>query len=130
MRINPSILLSVCIITAMAFTTSDPAPKVEWLTPTLHEFGDVILKEAVKHEFRFRNISKEPIVIDNVRPSCGCTIPDWEEQPIAPDSVGVIKLEYDSRDLGYFKKKIKVYFSGQRKAEILYVDGWGVKLEE
>lgn len=103
--------------------------KVEWLSATTHEFGDLYHKKTAVHEYQFRNISDEPIVIDNVRPSCGCTIANWGTEPIAPDSIGIIRVEYDARDLGYFKKKVKVYFSGQRKAEILYLEGWVEKIE-
>lgn len=115
-------------LTAFAFTL-DNLSKVEWLTPATHEFGDLIHKEAATHEFLFRNISKDTITIDNVRPSCGCTLPNWEDTPVPPDSTGAIRVEYDAHDQGYFKKKIKVYFSGQRKAEILYLEGWVVKLD-
>ena len=42
--------------------------KVEWLTEDTHDFGDIPQKKPVKYDFRFRNISGEPLVIDNVRP--------------------------------------------------------------
>lgn len=97
---------------------------VEWLGPDIHEFGDVIHKEEVSHQFQFRNITDQPLVVDNVRPACGCTTPEWDIAPVLPDSIGTIRVTYDARDVGYFKKKVKVYFSGQRKAEVLYLEGW------
>ena len=97
---------------------------VTWEGATSFEMGDLIRNEPSTHEFVFRNISQQPLIIDNVRTSCGCTVPDWNEAPIAPDSLGVIEVTYDAKDVGYFKKKVKVYFSGQRKAEILFIEGW------
>ena len=97
--------------------------KVEWLTEDTHDFGDIPQKKPVKYDFRFRNISGEPLVIDNVRPSCGCTVPNWDAAVVPPDSTGAISIEYDARDLGYFYKKVKVYFHGQRRAEVLYIEG-------
>lgn len=117
------------LISVFIATPFDAESKVEWLGPTLHEFGDIYHHEPAVHRFEFRNVSKTPIIIDNARPSCGCTIPTWSEEPVLPDSVGVLEVEYDARDLGYFKKKVKVYFSGQRKAEILYLEGWTVKVD-
>ena len=100
------------------------ASKVEWLSEDTHDFGDIPQKKPARYDFRFRNISGEPLVIDNVRPSCGCTVPNWDAAAVAPDSIGAISIEYDARDLGYFNKKVKVYFHGQRKAEVLYIEGW------
>ncbi|MCO6475354.1 MAG: DUF1573 domain-containing protein [Phaeodactylibacter sp.] len=100
------------------------ASQVEWLAETTYDFGDIPHRKPAKHEFRFRNISGEPLVIDNVRPSCGCTAPGWDAAAVPPDSTGVISIEYDARDLGYFYKKIKVYFHGQRRAEVLYIEGF------
>jgi len=111
-----SILMVACLFLAGAV--------VEWEGDTSHEMGDLIRNQPATHEFVFRNVSGEPVVIDNVRTSCGCTVPEWDEVPIAPDSTGVIAVTYDARDLGYFKKKVKVYFSNQRKAEVLFIEGW------
>ncbi len=98
--------------------------KVEWLTAETHDFGDILHREPVEVSFEFKNISGEPIVIDNVRTSCGCTAADWGVAPILPDSVGLINIEFDAREPGYFHKWIKVYFSGQRKAERRFIEGF------
>lgn len=98
--------------------------KVEWSGPLEHDFGDITHREPVEHDFAFKNISGEDLIIDNVRTSCGCTVPDWDETPIPADSIGHIKVQFDARDVGYFRKKIKVYFDGQRKAEKLYIEGF------
>lgn len=97
---------------------------VEWLGDTTYDFGDIAHKESVVHEFEFRNQSSAPLTIDNVRTSCGCTVPDWSEAPILPDSTSTIRVEYDARDTGWFRKYIKVYFNSQRKAEKLYIEGY------
>ncbi len=99
-------------------------PSVEWLSETTYDFGDIAHRESVTHEFAFRNTSDAPITIDNVRTSCGCTVPNWAERPVLPDSIGQISVEYDARDTGWFRKYIKVYFSNQRRAEKLYIEGF------
>ena len=106
-----------------------PDRVVEWVSETEHDFGDMLHNEAQSVDFVFKNISDQAIVIDNVRPQCGCTAPDWDNTPIPPDSTGVIKITYDAYKGGYFRKKVKVFFSGQRKAEKLYVSGYVEKEE-
>jgi len=96
----------------------------EWDTPLEHDFGDIQQHRPVTHNFVLHNISDEPFLIDNVRTACGCTAPDWTFEPIEPGSYSTIKVTYDAKKAGYFKKKIKVYVSCQRKAEILAIEGW------
>jgi|APTNR8051073442_1049403.scaffolds.fasta_scaffold08165_2 hypothetical protein len=105
------------------WTTPDAVAKVEWLSPVEHDFGVLQHRKPSTHEFRFRNTSGEPLTVDNVRASCGCTVPDWSYEPVLPDSVGVISVEYDARDIGYFYKKLKVYLHGQKKPELLVIEG-------
>ena len=97
---------------------------VSWSGPMTHDFGDLEYQKSVKHDFEFKNVSGEAFVIDNVRTSCGCTAPDWTNAPILPDSTAVISIEFDARKQGYFRKWIRVYFSNQRKAERLYIEGF------
>lgn len=98
-----------------------------WLSPTEHDFGDIPFKEPAYHTFQFKNTSDAPLVIDNIRPGCGCTAVDWEETLIEPDSVGLIQANYNANVKGYFRKSIKVYFHGQRKAEKLWLEGYVIE---
>ena len=97
---------------------------MEWLTPTSHDFGDLKRDVPVQVEFRFKNISGEPLLIDNVRTSCDCTAPDWQEEIIPPGEEGFIRIEFNAKKQGYFYKKITAWFSGQRKAEKLSIEGY------
>lgn len=79
-------------------------------TEKAHDFGSV--KEDGGHvttEFSFLNNSGRPIRIINVRPSCGCTTPDWTREVIEPGKNGIIKASFDPRGkVGYFNKSITV----------------------
>jgi hypothetical protein len=97
---------------------------VEWISPTTHDFGDLKRGKPVTHDFRFKNTGSEPLTIDNVRSTCGCTATEWSEEVVPAGEEGVIKIEYDAKKEGYFYKKITVFFSGQRKPEKLYVEGY------
>lgn len=99
-------------------------PVVEWTTPMDHDLGDIELEKPVTVQFQYINISDKAITIDNVRPTCGCTAPTWTDAPIEPDSIGTIEIEYSASQPGYFRKKIKVFFNAQQKAERLYVEGF------
>ena len=123
---SPAKALILLFLTATFSLSFDLKEKVyvKWLTPTTHDFGDIQKEVPVFHEFKFKNTGDTPIVIANVRPACGCTATDWQEDPILPDSISTISLEFDARDEGYFNKLIKVYFHGQRKGYKLYIEGY------
>lgn len=94
-----------------------------WQTSTHYDFGDIEQHQPVEYIFKFKNNSKDTMMIDNVRTTCGCTVPDWTVEPILPDSISPIKVIYDAKKKGYFKKKIKVFVNTQRKGEALMISG-------
>lgn len=96
---------------------------VEWKTDVHHDFGEIKQGQPVTFEFIYNNISEEPFIIDNVRTTCGCTAPEWSDLPTEPNKMQVLKVVYDAKKPGYFYKKVKVFFSTQRKAELLTIEG-------
>ncbi len=120
--------LTATLLALFLFTSGSatPAAAVEWIDLTTYDFGDILKGTPVEANFRFRNTGDEALIIDNVRPSCGCTTPDWPRGVILPDSTASIRVEYSAGTPGPFQKLIKVYFKGQRRAEKLYVEGYVV----
>ncbi|MEO1263037.1 MAG: DUF1573 domain-containing protein [Bacteroidota bacterium] len=108
----------------LLFTPVQQDSVVEWLNGTEYDFGELKKGVPASYEFQFKNIHTEPITIDNVRSTCGCTATEWEESVILPGEEGKIKIEYDARKAGYFYKKITVFFSAQRKSEKLSIVGY------
>lgn len=108
---------------SLCITIQLSGQEIIWLSPTEHDFGEFEQYDMQQVEFKFKNNTGQPLVIDNVRTTCGCTSPGWTEAPIPVDSSSVITVEYDARKLGYFHKKVKVYFSGIRKGHKLFVEG-------
>ena len=66
--------------------------------------------EDGKREFTFTNYSSHPVMVMNVAVTCGCTVPSWTREPILPGEKGRIVVEYDTKRMGGFYKKIKVKF--------------------
>lgn len=96
---------------------------VQWVGDTIYDFGALRKGEERTCTFSFKNCGSTPLIIDNVRPSCGCTIPDYPQGAIAPGALGSIKVTFTARNSGPFQRLIKVYLHGQPKAEKLYVEG-------
>ncbi len=63
---------------------------------TEHNFGTVPEGPQAITEFKVKNVGKEPLTINNVQASCGCTVPEWTKEPIAPGATGKIKAIYNT----------------------------------
>lgn len=71
------------------------------------DFGDIKQGEKVVHIFKFKNIGKNDLSVVSVRPSCGCTAPDWTKTPVKSGATGEIKIIFDtSRKFGKQNKSI------------------------
>jgi hypothetical protein len=73
-----------------------PTTAIEF-ADTKHDYGMIEQGEKVSHIFTFKNTGNEPLVLSNVKPSCGCTTPKWTKEPIAPGAQGEIQVEFDSK---------------------------------
>lgn len=60
------------------------------------DFGQITDGEKVSHDFKFTNIGQSPLIITSATATCGCTVPDYPKEPIAPGAEGVIKVVFDS----------------------------------
>lgn len=112
--------------TLLFFTSLLPgllASAIQWSTPTQHDFETVTRGRPVSRVFVFTNVGDTPLTVETVRTTCGCTATEWPQYPILPDSTGRIKVTYDTRKKGDFRKMIKVYFYEIREAEKLYIQG-------
>ncbi len=98
--------------------------QVEWISPMTHDFGDIPFGKIATVDFEFENKSERPLTIDNVRVTCGCTATDWEEDVIQPNTKSKIHIEFEAKKEGYFRKKITVFFSDDKKAHKLFVEGY------
>lgn len=62
-----------------------------------HDFGKVTDGDIVRHTFTFTNTGDNPLVIQRAKASCGCTVPQWTKEPVAPGEKGEINVEFNSK---------------------------------
>lgn len=76
-----------------------PLTKIDFPEST-YDYGEIMDGEEVIHDFSFKNTGDEPLIISNAKGSCGCTVPEWPREPIAPGESGVIKVKFASKGKG------------------------------
>lgn len=87
--------------------TPQNGPKIEF-TELEHNYGTIQKGGDGNCEFTFTNQGNEPLILSNVRASCGCTTPSWTKEPIMPGKTGTIKVRYNTNNVGGFTKTITV----------------------
>jgi hypothetical protein len=95
------------------------------LAATEHDFG-TFKEEAGRQTFDFivTNTGTDPLVIQNVVASCGCTTPEWTKQPIPAGGKGKITAIYDPKDRpGPFNKTLSVYANAKPEVVVLVIKG-------
>ena len=74
-----------------------------------HDFGKIKEGEIVKYTFKFTNEGSVPLVISDVKASCGCTTPNYTRTPVPPNGRGEIELQFDSTGkTGYQNKSATI----------------------
>ena len=74
----------------------------------VHDYGTIMQNDDGTCEFVFTNTGTEPLIISNARGSCGCTVPDWPRQPIAPGASESIKVKYATNRVGPINKSVTI----------------------
>lgn len=63
----------------------------------VHEFGQAKEGDKVTHTYTFTNTGTNPLIISNAKGSCGCTVPKWSKEPIAPGGKGEINIVFNTK---------------------------------
>ncbi|MBN3034815.1 MAG: DUF1573 domain-containing protein [Bacteroidales bacterium] len=88
-----------------------------------HDYGTIYQNDDGSCEFSFTNKGKEPLILSNVRSSCGCTVPEWPRQPILPGESEVIKVRYDTKRIGIINKTVTVMSNAKTASVVLKIKG-------
>ena len=110
----------ICLFASMAFMANaqNNVPAAEANVP---EHGAKIRFEEMEHqygtiqkggngdcEFTFWNDGDEPLILQTVKASCGCTTPKYTQKPVMPGQKGVIGVHYNTNNVGGFSKTVTV----------------------
>lgn len=100
-----------------------------YFTELTFDFGQIADNKPITHDFVFYNSGTAPLLLKNVKPSCGCTTPVWTRQPIKPGESGKISLTFDPKgDAGKAVSKTitvttNITDKGQDKTVTLFIKG-------
>lgn len=96
----------------------------------VHDYGTVPYNGDGKCEFKFTNTGKEPLILTNVRSSCGCTVPKWPREPILPGESEIIQVEYKTNRVGAINKSVTVQSNASNDNVVLRISGQVLNQEQ
>ncbi|MBD1396322.1 DUF1573 domain-containing protein [Pontibacter sp. JH31] len=89
---------------------------------TEHNFGDIAQGDVVEHTFTFTNTGTQPLIIDRVDVTCGCTTRAWTKEPVMPGKTGFVTAKYNSTGrMGQQKKAITIHSNATNGASYVYI---------
>ena len=92
--------------------------EVEW------NFGEINQGESVEYAFKFTNTGSDPLIITSAKGSCGCTVPVWPREPVAPGEGGVIDVKFNSKGKkGKQNKRVTLITNMVPSQKVLTVKG-------
>jgi hypothetical protein len=113
-------------ISVQAQDAAKPEAGMTWKATTM-DLGKIEQGKPVTVEFEFSNPSMVPLIINSVRPTCGCTVADYPKEPVAPGKTGKITLTYNAASLGTFTKSTTVTTNASEGNTSLVIKGEVVK---
>ena|SRR3569832_825345 len=88
-----------------------------------HDFGKIPQGTPVTTVFEFTNIGKEPLILSDVKPTCGCTIADFTKTPVKSGEKGIIKITYNAAAVMPFNKTFVVTSNAKTPTKYLNIVG-------
>ena len=117
-----TILLLLVGLMALSVKAQEKTAKIEFKTETV-DYGEIAKGSDGVRVFEFTNTGNAPLVISDVKSSCGCTIPKKPDAPILPGDTGEIQVKYDTKRVGPIRKAITVSSNADTPTKVLKIKG-------
>ena len=121
---------SLLVIVFISFSMNSQEFKFE--SETIN-YGKIAKSSNGERTFVFTNVGEQPIIINKIQSSCGCTVPEKPKKPIMPGEKGKIKVSYDTKRTGGFSKQITIFSNAKTARKVIKIKGFidkGVDLEK
>ena len=117
-------IVSVLLLMAFVAEAQTKTAKISF-EKNEHDFGKINEEKGpVTYEFKFTNTGGSPIIVSNVKASCGCTATDYTKDPVLPGKTGFVKATYDPKNRpGPFNKSVTVTSNAENATVVLIIKG-------
>jgi hypothetical protein len=114
--------LTALVLTVASFAQKTVADVAKIASETI-DLGKIKQGVPTTATFVVTNVGKEPLIIEQANPTCGCTIGDYTKAPIAPGKTGTITATYNAASASHFTKTLTVKFAGVDEIKNIVITG-------
>lgn len=118
---NVMLILFVGLLSLGSFAQEKVA-KIEFETDVI-DYGTIEKGSDGVRVFTFTNTGNAPLIISNVKSTCGCTVPKKPDGPIMPGETGEISVKYDTNRVNPIRKTITVTSNAETPTVALKIKG-------
>lgn len=115
-------LALIALVAIIGFTAQAQQAKITFNEDTV-DYGTIAKGSDGLRVFEFTNTGDAPLIISDVKSSCGCTVPKKPEGPIAPGASSSIQVKYDTNRVGPIRKTITVISNATEPMVALKIKG-------
>ena len=119
--------VSTIVTPAATMSVTTESPKIGGPVMTFEkteiDYGTIAQGADPLRRFKFKNTGTEPLIIKDARGSCGCTVPSYKKEPIAPGESSEIEVRYDTQRIGDISKSITITTNEGDQARVLMIRG-------
>ena len=115
-------LLTLLVFCLGAAVSMAQGPKMAFESNEI-DYGTIVQNSDPLRVFKFTNEGTEPLVIKHAKGSCGCTVPAYPKQPIAPGESATIEVRYDTKRIGPFQKTVELTTNEAEPTHTLRIKG-------
>ena len=114
----------IVLIALMAFVgfAANAQAEISFKSETVN-YGEIAKGSDGVRVFTFTNTGNAPLIISEVKSSCGCTVPKKPDGPIAPGESNTIQVKYDTYRVGPIRKTVTVYSNAEEPVKALKIKG-------
>ena len=116
------IAIAIIVFAGLSTAQAQKVAKIEFKSETI-DYGEIMKGSDGLRVFQFTNVGDAPLVIEDVKSSCGCTVPKKPEEPIMPGKTGEIEVKYDTKRVGPIRKTVTVYSNAVEPTKALKIKG-------
>ena len=118
---NLLLILSIALF-SVNLNAQDKVAKIEFKTEVI-DYGTIEKGADGVRVFEFTNTGDAPLIISNVKSTCGCTVPKKPEGPIMPGKTGEISVKYNTNKVMPIRKTITVTSNADTPTVALKIKG-------
>jgi len=128
MKRTVNTLLTVLFVSVMGLSQAQDIAMVEKVaiidfSTEVVDYGTIEQNSDGMRLFTFTNTGDAPLIITDVKTSCGCTVPNYSKEPVLPGQQGQLEIKYNTKKLGTFTKTITVISNAKEAKKVLKIKG-------